>query len=57
MRTGGLIATPLLGAVLARRGAQLIGGFHQAMVASAIAAGFASITALLMLGTVKMRDA
>jgi predicted MFS family arabinose efflux permease len=34
-RTGGLIATALLGAVLAKESTELIGGFHDAMIASA----------------------
>ena len=54
-RTGGLIATALLGAVLGASGAALIGGFHAAMIASAVAAALASVIALTMLGTVKMR--
>jgi len=56
-RTGGLIATALLGAVLAKKGAAMIAGFHDAMLASAIAAAIASLVAFLMLGTVKMRKA
>jgi hypothetical protein len=56
-RTGSLIATALLGAVLAKEGAGLIRGFHDAMIVSAVAAGFASVTALLMLGAVRMRPA
>jgi hypothetical protein len=55
-RTGGLIATALLGAVLGASGAALIGGFHAAMLASAIAAVAASVAALTMLGSVKMRS-
>ncbi|WP_310468038.1 MFS transporter [Sphingomonas sp.] len=54
-RTGGLIATALLGAVLGASGAALIGGFHAAMIAAAVAAALASGIALTMLGTVKMR--
>jgi MFS family permease len=56
-RTGGLIATALLGAVLARQGEQLFAGFHSAMLASAAVAALASIVALTMLGNVKMRHA
>ncbi|MEO6114271.1 MAG: hypothetical protein ABIP07_07510 [Sphingomicrobium sp.] len=43
--------------MLGSAGAALIGGFHGAMIASAIAAGLASVIALTMLGTVKMRKA
>ena len=56
-RTGGLIATALLGAVLSSEGDQLFAGFHFAMVASAIVAGLSSVVALTMLGGVKMRKA
>jgi len=56
-RLGGLIATALLGAVLSRRGAGLIAGFHDAMIASAVAAALASVVAFAMLGAVKMRPA
>jgi len=54
-RTGGLIATALLGAVLATQGVQLFTGFHLAMFISAAAAALASLVALTMLGGVKMR--
>ena len=54
-RTGGLIATALLGAVLARDGEELIAGFHLALIGSAIAAVAASAAALFMVRTVKMR--
>ena len=56
-RTGGLIATALLGAVLAHDGAALIGGFHAAMIASAAAAALAALVALTMLGGVRMKPA
>ena len=56
-RTGGLIATALLGAVLVMTGANMIAGFQDAMVAAAAVAALASIVAFLMLGTVKMRPA
>jgi EmrB/QacA subfamily drug resistance transporter len=56
-RTGGLIATALLGAVLASEGDALFGGFHMAMLVSAAASACASIVALTMLGGVKMRKA
>jgi hypothetical protein len=54
-RTGGLIATALLGAVLSSKGEQLFAGFHVAMIVSAAVAALASIVALTMLGAVKMR--
>ncbi len=54
-RTGGLIATALLGTVLAHQGKELIPGFHGALVASAIAAAAASLTAITMVGKVKMK--
>src|SRR4029077_6655541 len=53
-RTGGLIATALLGAVLASRGAELFAGFHKAMFVSAGVAALASVVALTMLGGVRM---
>jgi MFS family permease len=56
-RTGGLIATALLGTVLAKHGKALIPGFHGALIASAIAAAGASLTALTMVGKVKMKKA
>ena len=56
-RTGGLIATALLGAVLASSGKQLFAGFHSAMVISAAVAALSSIVALTMLGGVKMKNA
>jgi EmrB/QacA subfamily drug resistance transporter len=56
-RTGGLIATALLGAVLARTGPQLFDGFHVGMTVSAIAAALASLVALTMLGGVRMKNA
>ena len=56
-RTGGLIATALLGFVLAREAEALVDGFHGALIASAIVAAAASLTALTMLGNVKMREA
>jgi len=54
-RTGGLIATALLGSVLASNGAELFAGFHMAMFVSAAVAGASSIVALTMLGGVRMR--
>lgn len=54
-RTGGLIATALLGAVLASRGSALFEGFHSAMAVAAAVAALASLVALTMLGGVKMK--
>jgi predicted MFS family arabinose efflux permease len=56
-RIGGLIATALLGVVLSREGAGLIGGFHSALVASAIVCVAASVSALTLLANIKMREA
>jgi predicted MFS family arabinose efflux permease len=52
-RTGGLVATALLGVVLSRQGANLIPGFHGAMVASAIVAAAASAIAWFSLRSSK----
>ncbi|MEO6225726.1 MAG: DHA2 family efflux MFS transporter permease subunit [Sphingomicrobium sp.] len=54
-RTGGLIATALLGSVLASEGRQLFAGFHGAMVASAVVAAGGGLVALSMLGGVRMK--
>jgi len=54
-RTGGLIATALLGSVLASKGAQLFAGFHMAMLVSAGVAAVAALVAVTMLGGVKMK--
>jgi len=56
-RTGGLMATALLGSVLASEGEQLFAGFHVAMTVSAAVAALASAVALTMLGGVRMREA
>ncbi len=56
-RTGGLIATALLGSVLASDGAQLFAGFHMAMFISAAVAAISAVVALTMLGGVKMKTA
>src|SRR6185369_12832428 len=56
-RTGGLIATALLGAVLASKGAELFAEFHAAMMVSAGVAAVSSLVALTMLGGVKMKKA
>jgi EmrB/QacA subfamily drug resistance transporter len=54
-RVGGLIATALLGAVLAAEGARLFAGFHAAMFVSAGVAAASGVVALTMLGGVKVR--
>jgi predicted MFS family arabinose efflux permease len=48
-RTGGLIATALLGLVLARRGPALIAAFHDAALIGAAAALAAGLSAFLLL--------
>jgi len=48
-RAGGLIATALLGTVLARTGEQLFGAFHQAAIVCAIACAAAGVAAFLLL--------
>jgi MFS family permease len=53
-RTGGLIATALLGSVLSSEGDQLFAGFHMAMYVSAVVAAVSSLVALTMLGGVRM---
>lgn len=54
-RTGGLIATALLGAVLASQGEQLFAEFHMAMMISGAVATAGSVVALTMLGGVRMK--
>jgi hypothetical protein len=54
-RIGGLIATALLGVVLGKSGAALIGGFHGALIASAAVAVLASLAALTLIGQVRMK--
>ena len=54
-RTGGLIATALLGSVLASKDEQLFAGFHTAMFVSAVVAAVAGAVALTMLGGVRMK--
>ena len=56
-RIGGLIATALLGVVLSRQGSGLIGGFHSALIASAVVCAVASISALTLLTNIRMREA
>lgn len=48
-RTGGLVATALLGSVLGAEGPMLIGGFHTAAIASAIACTAASVAAFALI--------
>jgi MFS family permease len=48
-RTGGLVATALIGAVIASRGPALVAGFHQAMIVGAAMAAAASLSAFLLL--------
>ncbi len=52
-RTGGLIATALLGGVLAAQGAALYGAFHIAVVAGAVASVLAGICAFVLVGDPK----
>lgn len=54
-RTGGLIATALLGVVLSREGAELIDGFHLALIGAAIGSLAASAAAIFLVRGVKMR--
>jgi EmrB/QacA subfamily drug resistance transporter len=54
-RTGGLVATALLGIVLSQRGAALVDSFHAAAIAFAVVAAAAGLTAFLMLGEEKKR--
>lgn len=56
-RTGGLIATALLGAVLAQSGTQLFAGFHVAMTISAIVCVLASVVARTLLPGLRMKKA
>jgi len=56
-RTGGLIATALLGSVLASTGTALFAGFHMAMFVSAGVAALAALVALTMVGGVRMKNA
>ena len=55
-RTGGLIATAMLGVVLSREGDALIAGFHLSLVGAAMASVAASAAALLLVGNVKMKN-
>ncbi len=49
-RTGGLVATALVGIVLSQQGAALIAGFHAAAIACAAVAAAAALSAFLLLG-------
>ncbi len=51
-RTGGLVATALVGAVLAARGADLLAGFHLAASVGACACLLAGLTAFCLVGRV-----
>jgi predicted MFS family arabinose efflux permease len=55
-RTGGLIATALLGSVLASEGAQLFAGFHAAMLVSAAVAAAGALVSLVMLTGLPRRN-
>ena len=48
-RTGGLVATALLGSVLAAQGVQLVSAFHVAMIASAVTCLAAAASALILI--------
>lgn len=56
-RAGGLIATVLLGAVLAAKGQALVQGFHAALVVGAIAAAGAGARAFILLADEKKQGA
>ena len=56
-RTGGLIATALLGSVLASKGDQMFAAFHVAMTICAIVAALSGLVALTMLRRVKLKRA
>ena len=50
-RSGGLVATALLGTVLGAAGAHLVSAFHTAMVLGAAASCAASLSACALLGS------
>ena len=54
-RTGGLVATALIGAVIASRGSEMLAGFHQAMIVGAIMAAAASLSAFWLLAESQAR--
>ncbi len=49
-RSAGLVATALLGSVLAADGARLVAAFHGAMIGAAVASGAAALSACLVAG-------
>ncbi|HEY2049855.1 MAG TPA: MFS transporter [Caulobacteraceae bacterium] len=55
-RTGGLVATALLGSVLAQTGAALLGAFHVAMVVAAAASLAASLSAFALIAPLSRRE-
>jgi len=55
-RTGGLIGTAVLGAVLSSEGERLFAGFHAAMFVSAAVAALGTVVALTMLPGLKMKN-
>ncbi len=55
-RTGGLIATAMLGVVLAREGEGLIAGFHWSLVGAAAASVAASAAAAFLVRNVRMKN-
>ena len=55
-RTGGLIATAMLGVVLSKEGAALIPGFHWSLIGAAVASVAASAAALFLIGNVRMKN-
>ena len=55
-RTGGLIATALVGAVIAQKGAALLGAFHAATLIGAALAAAAGVTAFLTLSADHAKD-
>jgi EmrB/QacA subfamily drug resistance transporter len=54
-RTGGLVATALLGTVLGAVGAQLVSAFHVAMILGALASVAAALSAFVLLSTKSSR--
>jgi hypothetical protein len=52
-RTGGLVATALLGTVLAARGPALLTAFHGAMIAGSVACAVAAFSAFALLARIK----
>jgi EmrB/QacA subfamily drug resistance transporter len=54
-RTGGLVATALLGGVLSARGPALVAAFHVAMFVGALACAAASLSALVLIADPRAR--